>query len=117
LVRRILNGEGAAVLSAVIYIYFFRLDGNWTLFVGLLLAPDIGLIAYASRNNRIGAVLYDAFHTYALSIALLVSGVAASSEVVIQIGLISAAHIGMDRALGYGLKYASGPKPTHLQRV
>ena len=81
------------------------------------MAPDIGLIAYASRSNRIGSVLYDAFHTYILSVALIVSGVAASSDVVVQIGLISAAHIGMDRALGYGLKYATGPKPTHLQKV
>lgn len=117
MVRRILNLEGATVLAASVYIYFFRLDGSWILFVALLLAPDIGLIAYASRNNRIGSVLYDAFHTYVLSVALLVSGIAASSDVVIQIGLISAAHIGMDRALGYGLKYAAGPKPTHLQKV
>ena len=117
MVRRILNVEGAAVLGAAVYIYFFRVDGNWALFLGLLLAPDIGLIAYASNNNRIGSALYDAFHTYVLSVALLVSGVAADSEVVIQIGLISAAHIGMDRAIGYGLKYATGPKPTHLQKV
>ena len=117
MVRRILNLEGAAVLAASVYIYFFHADGNWVLFVGLLLAPDIGLIAYASGNNRVGSVLYDAFHTYVLSLALLVSGVAASSDVVIQLGLISAAHIGMDRAAGYGLKYAAGPKPTHLQNV
>ena len=117
MVRRILNGQGAAVLGAVVYIYFFRVDGSWILFIGLLLAPDIGLTAYASRNNRFGSILYDAFHTYILSVALLVPGVAASSEVVIQIGLIPAAHIGMDRAIGYGLKYATGPKPTHLQKV
>ena len=117
MVRRILNLEGVAVLGASVYIYFFRVDGSWILFVALLLAPDIGLIAYASRSNRFGSILYDAFHTYVLSVALLVSGVAAGSEVVVQIGLISAAHIGMDRALGYGLKYAAGPKPTHLQKV
>ena len=115
--RRILNGEGAAVLGAIVYIYFFQVDGNWVLFVGLLLAPDIGLVTYASRNNRVGAVIYDAFHTYVLSVALLISGVAASSDIVFQIGLISAAHIGFDRAVGYGLKYTEGPKPTHLQKV
>ena len=112
-----MNLEGAAVLGAVVYIYFFRVDGNWIMFVGLILVPDVGLIAYASRNNRIGSILYDAFHTYVLSVALLVSGVATGSEIVVQIGLISAAHIGMDRAIGYGLKYAAKPKPTHLQKV
>jgi hypothetical protein len=117
LVRRILNLEGAEVFGAIIYVYFFQVDGGWILFAALLLAPDVGLIAYASGSNRLGAILYDAFHTYVLSVALLVSGVAAGSEVVVQVGLISAAHIGMDRALGYGLKYAAGPKPTHLQQV
>jgi hypothetical protein len=31
--------------------------------------------------------------------------------------LIWIAHIGVDRALGYGLKYPSSFKDTHLQRV
>jgi hypothetical protein len=31
--------------------------------------------------------------------------------------LIWAAHIGFDRALGYGLKYASGFSHTHLGRI
>jgi hypothetical protein len=35
----------------------------------------------------------------------------------VQIGLIWTAHIGVDRAIGYGLKYRSGFKDTHLQRV
>ena len=117
MVRRILNLEGVAVFGAIIYVYFFEVDGSWILFAGLLLAPDVGLIAYASGSNRLGALLHDAFHTYVLSLALLVSGVAAGSEVVIEIGLISAAHIDMDRSVGYGLKYAAGPKPTHLQKV
>ena len=42
MVRRVLNLEGAAVLGAIVYIYFFRVDGSWVLFVGLLLAPDVG---------------------------------------------------------------------------
>lgn len=32
-------------------------------------------------------------------------------------GLIWSAHIGFDRALGYGLKYASGFGATHLGRI
>ncbi len=117
MVRRLLNLEGAAVLSAIIYIYFFRLDGSWVLFVGLLLAPDIGLAAYASRNNRIGSIIYNAFHTYIFPVLIIAFGMAAGSELVAEVGLILAAHIAMDRMVGYGLKYTTGPKPTHLQKV
>ena len=35
----------------------------------------------------------------------------------IKLGLIWLAHIGMDRAIGYGLKYPTNHKDTHLQRV
>jgi Domain of unknown function (DUF4260) len=34
-----------------------------------------------------------------------------------QVGLIWLAHIGIDRVLGYGLKYPTGFKDTHLSRV
>jgi hypothetical protein len=35
----------------------------------------------------------------------------------LQIALIWGAHIGMDRAVGYGLKYADAFKHTHLSEV
>lgn len=112
-----LNLEGAAVLAAILWVYFFRIEGSWILFAGLLMAPDVALLGYATRNNRVGAAFYNASHTYLLPIAIVVSGVATDSDVTVQIGLVLMAHIAMDRALGYGLKYATGPKPTHLQRV
>ena len=54
MVRRLLNLEGAAVLGAIVYIYFFRIEGSWVLFVGLLLAPDVGLAAYAAGKIALG---------------------------------------------------------------
>jgi hypothetical protein len=35
----------------------------------------------------------------------------------VQLGLIWLAHVGADRLLGYGLKYPTGFRDTHLQRV
>jgi hypothetical protein len=35
----------------------------------------------------------------------------------LQLALIWLAHIGADRALGYGLKYPTRFQDTHLQRV
>jgi hypothetical protein len=46
-----------------------------------------------------------------------VVGVLADSDVAVQLALIWLAHIGADRALGYGLKYPTAFKDTHLQRV
>jgi len=43
--------------------------------------------------------------------------VLADSGVAVQVALIWFAHIGADRALGYGLKYPSAFSDTHLQRV
>ena len=40
-----------------------------------------------------------------------------ASPVALALGLIWIAHIGMDRMLGYGLKYASGFGDTHLGRI
>ena len=39
------------------------------------------------------------------------------SDTALALALIWLTHIGVDRAVGYGLKYPSGFKDTHLQRV
>jgi hypothetical protein len=41
----------------------------------------------------------------------------AESDAAVAVALIWVTHIGVDRAIGYGLKYPSGFKDTHLQRV
>jgi hypothetical protein len=82
----------------------------------LILAPDLSMVGYAA-GNRAGAAAYDLVHTSAWPIAVGVAGVLADSGSAVAVALIWLAHIGLDRALGYGLKYATGFKDTHLQRV
>ena len=41
----------------------------------------------------------------------------AASTLVLSIAMIWLAHIGIDRALGYGLKYFDGFAFTHLGRI
>jgi hypothetical protein len=65
----------------------------------------------------VGTAAYNAAHTYVLPVALATIGVLVGTEIAIQVGLIWLVHIGIDRAIGYGLKYPSGFKDTHLQRV
>jgi len=48
---------------------------------------------------------------------LVAAGVVGDAELAVEVGLIWLTHIGVDRAVGYGLKYPTGFKDTHLQRV
>lgn len=59
---------------------------------------------------------YNALHTSALPAILAVLAFAGQWGPSIDIALIWFAHVGMDRMLGYGLKYPSAFKDTHLQR-
>jgi hypothetical protein len=113
--RVLLRAEGLAVAVAAIALYFHA-DYPWWLLVALALEPDLSMVGYLA-GPTIGAAAYDAAHTYALPIVLAAVGVIADAEIAIQLGLIWFTHIGVDRAVGYGLKYPTGFKDTHLQRV
>jgi hypothetical protein len=113
--RVLLRAEGLAVAVAAIALYFHA-DYPWWLLVALVLAPDLSMVGYLA-GPTVGAMAYDAAHTYVLPIVLVTAGVITDSEIVIELGLIWFTHIGVDRAIGYGLKYPTGFKDTHLQRV
>ena len=113
--RSLLHVEGFAVLVGVLAVYFHEGYG-WLLLVVLFLAPDLSMLGYVG-GPRLGSLTYDLVHTYAGPIALALVGVLGDAELATQLALIWLAHIGMDRLLGYGLKYPTGFKDTHLQRV
>ena len=113
--RGLLRLEGAVLLGLSILLYA-RLDRSWWLFALLLLAPDVGMLGYV-RGTRVGAVAYNLFHTYAAPAALAAIGIVAEDHLLIALSLIWFAHIGLDRALGYGLKYPEGFEHTHLGRI
>ena len=113
--RALLHAEGVAVAAAAIALYFHA-DFPWWLLVALALAPDLAMVGYLA-GSTIGAAAYDAAHTYSFPVALAAVGVVADAKTAVQLGLIWLTHIGVDRAVGYGLKYPTGFKDTHLQRV
>ncbi len=113
--RMLLRLEGAAVLVGAI-VGYRAVGGSWVLFALLFLAPDLSLLGYLG-GSRIGATLYNAAHTY-LGPALVASlGLTAVGPRAWPIALIWAAHLGMDRAVGLGLKYPSAFRDTHLGTV
>lgn len=113
--RGLLRLEGLAVLAGSLVLYFDA-DFGWLALVVLFLAPDLSALGYLG-GPRVGAAAYDAVHTYVLPVTLGVAGIVSNAGTAVQLALIWLAHIGMDRALGYGLKYPEGFKTTHLQRV
>jgi hypothetical protein len=113
--RLFLRVEGAALLAAATFA-FAQTGASWWLFAILFLAPDLSFLAYLA-GARPGAVAYNAMHTTIGPIALAGVGIVAAQPIALAIALIWAAHIGLDRMLGYGLKYAAGFGFTHLGRI
>ena len=111
----LLHVEGLAVLVLSLYFYWDS-QFSWVLFLVLLFAPDISMLGYVV-NNRIGARIYNIFHTYTIAIIIIFVGLLFENQTALAIGLIWSSHIGMDRMIGYGLKYPTDFKDTHLNRV
>lgn len=115
-----LRVEGLAALAAATLLYWhFRL--NWFWFGVLFLAPDLSMLGYLA-GTRIGAWIYNLAHTYAAAVVVLAAGLisdlaGAPRHALLGVGLIWCAHIGFDRALGYGLKSPEGFRFTHLGKV
>jgi hypothetical protein len=67
-----------------------------------------------SERPRLGAAIYNLAHTYALPAALAAYGLYQSQPLALNIALVWIAHIGFDRLLGFGLKYQTAFRHTHL---
>jgi hypothetical protein len=94
--RLLLHAEGLAVAATWLY---FDAGYEWWLLLVLALAPDLSMVGYVA-GPRVG-----------------LTAVLAESDTLAKLALIWLAHIGVDRAIGYGLKYPGGFEETHLQRV
>ena len=111
--RVLLRLEALAALAGIAA-WYGPASGDWLLFAILFLAPDLSMLGYLA-GRRIGAICYNAAHNYVGPI-----GVIAAAQVdarLLPFGLIWAAHVAFDRALGYGLKYGSAFGDTHLGLV
>lgn len=111
----ILRLEGAAIFAVSLLLYH-SIGGRWGVFLLLFLWPDISMLGYLA-NIRLGASLYNFVHTDMWPVALGAYGLITHQPEVLLFAFIWLAHIGMDRMLGYGLKYPTFFKDTHLQRV
>jgi hypothetical protein len=113
--RLLLSIECAAGLTLTTYLY--RAAGfHWGWFFLLFFWPDLAMIGYLA-NVRFGAQLYNLTHTTTLPLLMAGFAYAQQKSGYLAFALIWMAHIAFDRALGYGLKYPTFFKDTHMQRV
>lgn len=110
--KALLRIEGATLFAASIAV--FALQGQqWWLYPALLLVPDIFMLGYL-RDTRLGAIFYNLGHSYPAAAVVTVLGFSLGSPLTVAIGAIWFGHIGWDRMFGYGLKYGTSFKHTHL---
>ena len=114
-VGAILRAEHVAI-GIVGIVLFAAAGGSWLLLLPLLLAIDLSMVGYLA-GPRLGAITYNAAHN--LVVALLVLGIGWFAGIgwLQVLGAAWLAHVGLDRALGYGLKLPSDFGDTHLGRI
>ena len=113
-VLTLLRLEGAAAFSTGLVAYLALTD-EWLMLAIFALAPDLAMVGYAF-GPRVGARLYNLAHTYLVPALLAGLGLWAYSAL-LPVACVWLAHIGIDRALGYGLKSETTFGLTHLGRV
>jgi hypothetical protein len=114
-VRRWLRAEGLAGL-ALGWVAWQSFGGELIWFVPLLIAPDASMLGYL-RGPHAGAISYNVAHNWFNGGLVLGAGMLFSVPAVAMAGAILVAHTGMDRILGYGLKYPTSFQDTHLGRI
>jgi hypothetical protein len=114
-VAAILLGEHVALVVAGVVVYLAN-GGMVILLLPLLLAPDLSIAGYLG-GPRLGAVTYNAVHNLVLALAALGIGWWLDVGWLVLLGAVLIAHVGGDRALGYGLKLPCDFRDTHLGRI
>jgi len=113
--RWIIQTENAVFFALTFFLYS-QFDFSLLLFLGLLLVPDITMLGYLV-NPKVGARIYNIGHSFILPTIILLSYFFIQADILLIIAFIWYAHIFMDRAIGYGLKYPHSFKETHLQKI
>lgn len=111
-VRMVLRAEGLAIFSLAVAAYA-TFGMGLKVFLIFFLLPDVAFAGYLA-GARVGAICYNLTHSSIGAVSCLLAALVMPSPTWTAAGLIWFAHIGLDRALGYGLKYSQGFSSTHL---
>jgi hypothetical protein len=111
----IVRAEHVAIGIAGVLLYLVG-GGGWLWLVPLLVAVDLSMIGYLA-GPRIGSITYNAAHNFVVALLVLGIGWWGSIGWLQLLGALWLAHVGLDRALGYGLKLPTDFRDTHLGRI
>jgi len=104
--------EAAALLTGALIAYSTT-GQHWWLVPVVVLLPDLAMTGYVG-GTRIGAFLYNLAHATPVPALVIGLGWWQHRPLVLGLGLVWLAHIGLDRLMGYGLKYDDHFQHTHL---
>jgi len=113
--RKIISLEYLLAFLVTVFFYW-HFEFSFLYFVLLLLLPDITMLGYIV-NTKVGALFYNIGHSLVVPAILLIVGFVTVSTTLLMASIIWLAHIFLDRALGYGLKYDEAFTKTHLQQI
>lgn len=99
--------------AAVALLVFAHLPYAWWWLPALFLVPDLTMLGYLT-GPRVGAFCYNLAHHKALALAVGAIGWFLEIDLLLLAGTVLFFHSAFDRVMGYGLKYASGFRDTHL---
>ena len=111
----ILRSEALAAFVGGVAIWLYA-GGSPLSLVAALLVPDVSMVGYLA-NSRVGALGYNVVHNWTLALLVLGLGWWLAIDPMVLVGALLVAHVGMDRALGYGLKLPTDFRDTHLGRI
>ncbi|KAF0717097.1 Aste57867_2494 [Aphanomyces stellatus] len=113
MVRVFLQLEGLAVLVAALLAYY-RLQGNWWVFLGGFFAGDILSLGYVF-GPAVGCTIYNLSHTFVGPLVTVMIYLLLNDHVwLLHVAVIWVSHLGWERSLGYGLRYPDGFTSTHI---
>ena len=113
--QHFLRIEGLMICAVTLGGYF-TLEGPLWLLAVLALAPDVSMVGYLA-GPRVGSRCYNLVHTYTLPLLLGTVGFLLDSQLAVLTAFVWAGHIGIDRFVGFGLKFESGFDHTHLSKT
>ena len=111
----LLRLEGLALGLVCVWLYR-GIHESWLMFAVLILAPDLSMVGYLA-GPRVGAMTYNIVHTWAAPVVLFAISWWGGVAILLPLAFILGAHIGFDRALGFGLKLPTSFRDTHLGRI
>lgn len=110
-INTLLRLEGAAVFALSLWL-FAGIGAAWWLYLLLFLLPDVSAFGYLI-NRQVGSWCYNLAHTYLVPLALAIVASFGLADLWV-LSVIWLGHIGLDRAVGYGLKSRHEFKRTHI---